>query len=211
MWPALVCNRSIKLQTSDRIRQGSRRGASDLRRRSDNSRRRAGCLLGNKYLRSILFFANTGHWLFAGGLLFIYYTNMTRIMVFGTFDMIHAGHEDLFRQARALGTEPYLIVSVARDSVVERIKGKKPRNSEVVRLEQVSKHPGVDDAVLGDEEGHMAHIVSCNPDIIALGYDQEGEYVDHLEEELRAAHLETEVVRLKGYQTEVFKTSKLAP
>ena len=38
---------------------------------------------------------------------------MTRIMVFGTFDMIHAGHEDLFRQARALAKEPYLIVSVA--------------------------------------------------------------------------------------------------
>ena len=45
---------------------------------------------------------------------------MNRIMVFGTFDIIHAGHEDLFRQARALAEDPHLIVSVARDSAAAR-------------------------------------------------------------------------------------------
>jgi cytidyltransferase-like protein len=130
-------------------------------------------------------------------------------MVFGTFDMIHKGHEDLFRQARALAEDAYLIVSVARDSAAERIKGQKPRNDEEARLKIVQEFPGVDDALLGDEEGHMPHIVAANPDIIALGYDQVGEYVDHLEEELRTAHMDTEIVRLKAYQPEVFKTSKL--
>jgi cytidyltransferase-like protein len=134
---------------------------------------------------------------------------MTRIMVFGTFDMIHKGHEDFFRQARHLAADPYLIVSIARDSAVERIKGAKPRNSENERLATVTKLPGVDNALLGDKEDHMQHIMKANPDIIALGYDQTGEYVDHLEDELRAAHLETQVVRLKAYQPEVFKTSKL--
>jgi len=130
-------------------------------------------------------------------------------MVFGTFDMIHKGHEDLFRQARALAEDPYLIVSIARDSAVERIKGQKPRNNEETRLKMVQGIPGVDDALLGDEEGHMPHIVASRPDVIALGYDQTGEYVDHLEEELRAAHLDTRIERLKAYQPEVFKTSKL--
>ena len=134
---------------------------------------------------------------------------MKRIMVFGTFDMIHKGHEDFFRQARSLAPDPYLIVSVARDNSAKRIKGQSPRNSEDVRLENVREFPGVDDAVLGDEEGHIKHIYACNPDIIALGYDQIGEYVDHLEEELRAAHLQTQIIRLKAYQPEVFKTSKL--
>lgn len=134
---------------------------------------------------------------------------MTRIMVFGTFDMIHKGHEDFFRQARALSDVPYLIVSVARDSSAERIKGARPRNSEETRLAAVSALSGVDDALLGDEVGHMRHISAINPDIIALGYDQAGEYVDHLEEELRAAHLETQIIRLKPYQPEFFKTSKL--
>ena len=134
---------------------------------------------------------------------------MTRIMVFGTFDMIHKGHEDMFRQARALAPEPYLIVSVARDSAVQRIKGQRPRNDENARLSMIQEFPGVDLGVLGDEEGHMPHIVAAAPDIIALGYDQAGEYVDNLEEELRAARMSTEIARLKAYQPEVFKTSKL--
>src|SRR3989344_4773700 len=100
---------------------------------------------------------------------------MIRIMVFGTFDMIHAGHEDFFRQARALAPQPYLIVSVARDSVAARIKGAKPRHSERERLVAVATHTGVDRAVLGDEKGYMSHIEKETPDIIALGYDQGGE------------------------------------
>ena len=134
---------------------------------------------------------------------------MTRIMVFGTFDMIHAGHEDFFRQARTLAADPYLIVSIARDSAAERVKGKRPRYLEGKRLRQVAAHSFVDEAILGDEEGYMKHIGAVCPDIIALGYDQTGEYVDTLEEELRVAHLRTRVVRLKPYQAKVFKTSKL--
>ena len=130
-------------------------------------------------------------------------------MVFGTFDMIHEGHKDFFRQARALAPDPYLVVSIARDSAVERIKGVKPRNPEETRLAAVAKYTGVDNALLGDEEGYIGHVKKISPDIIALGYDQTGEYVDHLEEELRTAHLNTQVVRLKAYQPEVFKTSKL--
>jgi len=130
-------------------------------------------------------------------------------MVFGTFDMVHKGHEDMFRQARALAEDPHLIVSIARDSVAGRIKGQPPRNTEDVRLETVKKIKGVDETVLGDEVGHMRHIIAAAPDIIALGYDQAGEYVDHLEEELRTAHMNTRIIRLKAFKPEVFKTSKL--
>src|SRR3989344_4903091 len=59
---------------------------------------------------------------------------MKKIMIFGTFDMIHPGHEDLFRQARELAEEPYLIVSIARDSATTRHKGTPPRRSELERL-----------------------------------------------------------------------------
>ena len=134
---------------------------------------------------------------------------MTRIMVFGTFDIIHAGHEDLFRQARALSREPHLIVSVARDLVVARIKGASPRNDENVRLERVRAHPLVNEAVLGDAEGYMRHIRANTPDVIALGYDQRGEYVENLEKDLRAAGLAASVVRLQAFKPEIYKTSKL--
>ena len=131
----------------------------------------------------------------------------SRIMVFGTFDMIHEGHEDFFRQARALADEPHLIVSVARDASARRVKGRSPRHDEGARLALVVAHALVDEAVLGDEAGYMTHIVAAKPDIIALGYDQTGEYVEHLQRDLQNAGLSTKVVRLEGYKPEVYKTS----
>ena len=105
-------------------------------------------------------------------------------MIFGTFDMIHAGHEDLFRQARSLALDPYLVVSVARDASVVRIKGAKPRHSESERLASMQSHPLVDEALLGDVTGYINHIKAVAPDMIALGYDQSGEYVKDLERDL---------------------------
>ncbi|HTR18486.1 MAG TPA: adenylyltransferase/cytidyltransferase family protein [Candidatus Paceibacterota bacterium] len=134
---------------------------------------------------------------------------MTRIMVFGTFDMVHAGHEDFFAQARALAKEPHLIVSVARDENVVRIKGKKPRNTADERRALLAAHPLVDEVVLGDEEGYLDHIIAAKPDIIALGYDQHGDYVDRLENDLTKAGLSVKVVRLKALEPERLKTSKL--
>ena len=130
-------------------------------------------------------------------------------MVFGTFDMVHAGHEDLFRQARALAADPYLIVSLARASAVARIKGAQARRTESERLALVQSHELVDEAVLGDLVGYIDHITALAPDIIALGYDQEGEYVERLKEDLSQAGLATEVVRLAAFKPEEFKTSKL--
>ena len=134
---------------------------------------------------------------------------MTRIMVFGTFDMIHAGHEDLFRQARALAKEPYLIVSVARDEVAERIKGFRPRHAEEERRAMVAAHTLVDEAVLGDVQGYVGHIRANIPDVIALGYDQTGEYVETLDNDLREAGLHARIMRLSAFKPEVYKTSKL--
>jgi|GEM_PF-493494 len=133
----------------------------------------------------------------------------TKIMVFGTFDMVHQGHEDLFRQARSLASNPHLVVSLARDSSVARIKGAQARRSETERLALVRAHELVDEAVLGDVRGYMDHIRAVVPDIIALGYDQTGEYVDNLETDLREAGLTTRVVRLAAHKPEEYKTSKL--
>ena len=40
-------------------------------------------------------------------------TQKTLVMVFGTFDYLHAGHENLFSQARELGSE--IVAIIARD------------------------------------------------------------------------------------------------
>ena len=133
----------------------------------------------------------------------------TRIMVFGTFDIVHPGHENLFEQARSLAEHPYLIVSVGRDEVVERIKGLRPRNSEEERRAVLALHPLVDEAMVGDRDGYLDHIKTAKPDIIALGYDQKGYYVDTLEHDLSAAGLSTKIARLKAHKSEEYKTSKL--
>ncbi len=134
---------------------------------------------------------------------------MTRIMIFGTFDMIHKGHEHFFRQARVLGEEPHLIVSVARDSAAARHRGFSPRHHESERLAQVAAHPLVDEAVLGNEIGYLPHILAASPDVIALGYDQAGEYVDNLERDLAKAGWTGKVLRLQSFEPETYKTSKL--
>ncbi len=134
---------------------------------------------------------------------------MTRIMVFGTFDMVHEGHVDFFRQARALAKKPYLIVSIARHPVVKRIKGENPRRSEQERRSLLERNILVDEVVLGQEDGYIEHIVEAKPDIIALGYDQQGEYVSNLEKDLKSAGMKIKVVRLAAFKPEVYKTSKL--
>lgn len=135
---------------------------------------------------------------------------MTRIMVFGTFDLIHEGHRSLFRQARALAPDPYLIVSIARDRVVERIKGRRPRRSELERVAALERESGVDEVVLGQEHGYAAHIAAARPDILALGYDQEGEYVRDLERDLAQTGMVPRIVRLSAFHPDVYKSSKLA-
>lgn len=138
-----------------------------------------------------------------------YNYSMIKIMIFGTFDTVHPGHEDFFRQARALAPDPFLVVSIARDSAVTRTKNAAAQNDELVRLQVVGAHPFVDYALLGDEIGYMAHIRKVKPDIIALGYDQRGEYIVDLKRDLKESELPTRIVRLKAHKPEIYKTSKL--
>ena len=130
-------------------------------------------------------------------------------MVFGTFDMLHDGHLDFFKQARALAPDSLLIVSIARDRSAERIKGAAPRRTEVARMQLVEECPLVDEVVLGNEEGFIEHIKRAAPDIIALGYDQTGEYVHALQSALDNEGMHTKIVRLKPFKPEKYKTSKL--
>ncbi len=130
------------------------------------------------------------------------------ILVFGTFDLIHEGHLSFFEQARKLSQNPLLVVSIARDQNVKKIKGQRPRNSEQSRRRQIAKLPQVDLAVLGGLRNHIPHIVKINPDYIALGYDQKA-YVKGLRQDLRQAGILPKILRLKPFKPKVYKTSIL--
>ncbi len=132
----------------------------------------------------------------------------TKIMVFGTFDMIHLGHLNFFVQARKLAPNPFLVVSIARDKNVFRIKGKLPKNIELKRLKLVKNVSYVDKAILGGVRNHLTHILKEKPSIIALGYDQKA-YVKGLRVDLLREGLSPRIVRLKPYKERVYKTSLL--
>lgn len=130
-----------------------------------------------------------------------------RIMVFGTFDILHPGHLHFFKQARALAKDPYLIVSIARDVSVRKIKGKDPLYSETVRKELVQASGLADRVVLGSTQGHMPHILKQKPSIIALGYDQVGYYVEATTQYLQEHNLPIRMRRLKSYRPGKYKSS----
>lgn len=127
-------------------------------------------------------------------------------MLFGTFDIVHAGHIHMFRQAREYGD--YLVVSVARDINAEKVKGEAPLHNEQERLEFLKHIDLIDEVVLGAIEDPYHHISIVRPHVIALGYDQKT-YVDNLANALTQYGIEAEIVRLRPYEEQRFKSSKL--
>lgn len=129
-------------------------------------------------------------------------------MVFGTFDGLHPGHLNFFKQAKTLSPCVFLIVSIARDKNVLRIKGKYPRQNERERARVVRKCGLADKVVLSGIKDHIPHIVKARPDIIALGYDQK-DYVKNLKKDLKAKGLAVKIVRLKPYREKIYKNRLL--
>ncbi|MBW2975985.1 FAD synthase [Candidatus Woesearchaeota archaeon] len=128
-------------------------------------------------------------------------------MAFGSFDILHKGHEHYLREAKSYGD--YLIVVVARDSNILSFKGKKPRHDEVYRLKQVRKLSFIDEAVFGHENNIFGFLGEYKPDIVCLGYDQE--FVDEktLLEEIKKRNLDAKIVRAKPFKPEVYKSSRM--
>lgn len=127
---------------------------------------------------------------------------MKKVMVFGTFDLLHEGHLDFFRQAKQYGD--FLIVVIARNINVMRIKGAFPAFDENQRLATVQAAGLADIVILGHLEDPYRIIREENPDVICLGYDQNS-YDAGLKKEFPT----TEIVRLKAYKPEIYKSSKL--
>lgn len=130
---------------------------------------------------------------------------MVRVMATGVFDLIHVGHIYYLEQAKNLGDE--LVVVVARDSTVKRMKHE-PVTPEEVRREVVSALKPVDLAILGVEGDIFETVKKLRPDIIALGYDQPFKE-EWVEEECRKRGMKVRAVRLKRLGGELSGTRKI--
>ncbi len=127
---------------------------------------------------------------------------MTKVIVFGTFDIIHPGHLHLFKEAKEYGD--YLVVVVARDQTVCDIKGRDPVNNEDVRLKNIIDLKIADKVRLGCLDDKYQAIKEEQPNVVALGYDQRA-FVDKLEE---VTEDNTKIVRLAPYMPDIYKSSK---
>ncbi|MDQ1279767.1 MAG: synthetase [Thermoproteota archaeon] len=96
------------------------------------------------------------------------------VLASGAFDLVHYGHIRFLEEARkAGGKNPYLVVVVARDRTVERLKGRKPIIPEDQRRAVVESLKPVDEAILGFEDFSFEDTIrKIRPNIIAVGYDQ---------------------------------------
>ena len=133
------------------------------------------------------------------------------VLASGTFDLLHYGHVHYLANAKkAGGKNAKLIVIVARDKTVERLKGMKPIFPEDQRRDLVESLKVVDEAILGYEDIDMIKVIEkVKPDIIALGYDE-----DKVEKILRKSlgdkNFKVEVVRIDRFESkDIVSSSKI--
>ncbi len=129
---------------------------------------------------------------------------MKTVLVFGTFDLLHPGHKYFLKQAKKLGN--FLIVVVAREQTVKKIKGFKPTQTERERKNNLKKNNYVDRVVMGNLKNPYYIIKKIKPDIIALGYDQNS-FTANLPQALKTLQLTPKIIRLKPFFPDRFKTS----
>ena len=96
------------------------------------------------------------------------------VLASGVFDLLHLGHVKFLEEAKKAGGEnAELVVIIARDSTVQRTKGRRPVMPENQRRMLVEALKVVDEALLGVDIFNMAEVIDrVKPDVIALGYDQ---------------------------------------
>jgi len=125
---------------------------------------------------------------------------MTRVLVFGTFDGLHQGHRFFLDAAAEQGE---LHIAVARDTTVEHIKGKPPRESEQDRRKAIQSAYPDTQVFLGAEADYLEPVRKVKPDLICLGYDQK--LPPGITEEL----LSCPTKRLPAHEPEKYKSSIL--
>lgn len=131
---------------------------------------------------------------------------MTTVMCFGSFDILHPGHIYFLKQAKRLGDN--LVVVVALDSTIKAVKGITPKYNEKQRVEHIRDLKIADKVIPGYEADKYEIIEEINPDVIALGYDQDS-FAGKLKEEMEKRMMNQKIIRLGAYKEEHYKSSKL--
>ncbi len=132
---------------------------------------------------------------------------MKKVLVFGVFDGVHEGHRALFREAKRHGD--HLVLAVARDGVIEKLKRRAPDKDLAARIAMLEKELFVDEAVPGDEVlGGYGVIKAHRPEVVALGYDQSALKED-LESKKAMFDWDFEILVMQPHEPEKYHNSLL--
>lgn len=112
---------------------------------------------------------------------------MKKVITYGTYDLLHQGHINLLKRAKALGD--YLIVGVTNDNF-DRERGKlNVKNNVLERIEAVRKTGLADKIIIEDYIGQkIDDIQKYDVDIFTVGSDWEGHF-DYLKEYCQVVYL----------------------
>lgn len=133
---------------------------------------------------------------------------MRKVITYGTYDLLHQGHINLLRRAKALGD--YLIVGVTADSF-DRDRGKlNVRNNVLERVEAVKATGLADEVIIEEYVGQkIDDIQKYNIDVFAIGGDWLGKF-EYLKEYCEVVYLpRTEGISSTQLRAESTETVKL--
>lgn len=113
---------------------------------------------------------------------------MKKVITYGTYDLLHQGHLNLLKRAKALGD--YLIVGVTTDNF-DLARGKlNVRNNVMERIENVRNTGLADEIIIEEYVGQkIDDIQKYSIDIFAIGSDWQGKF-DYLNEYCQVCYLE---------------------
>ena len=117
------------------------------------------------------------------------------VLAGGVFDIIHPGHIHTLNEAKKLGD--FLVIVIATDKTVMKMKNRKPLHNALARQELVSSLSMVDLCIIGDDEDIFKTVDLIKPQIIALGYDQIHQE-KFITEGCRKINLDVTVARLES-------------
>ena len=123
------------------------------------------------------------------------HTSLKIVLAGGAFDIIHPGHIHTLNEAKKLGD--FLVVVIATDKTVMKMKKHKPLHNAQARQELVSSLSMVDLCIIGDDEDIFKTVDLIKPQIIALGYDQIHQE-KFITEGCRKINLDVTVARLES-------------
>jgi len=130
---------------------------------------------------------------------------MTKVMIFGTFDGLHKGHEFLINEAKTLGD--IIVVSLASDETVKYYKDKIPVHNFLQRKNKLLLNKKIVQVIKSDEEnGSFKTVDELKPDIILLGHDQNN-LKKSLTDWLDFNKKKIKLVVAKAFKPEIYKSS----